>query len=174
MPTSSTKLIILRGNSGSGKSSVAQAVRAKASGKIALIEQDYLRRIVLEERETAGADNIEFIRKMVEFSLARGYHVILEGILASQRYSTMLKELITMCPDHYVYYFDVSFEETLRRHATKSNANKFGEKEMRNWYKERDLLGVDNEQIIPETSSLQQSVASILQETHLFVLTGVS
>jgi len=42
-----TCLILLRGNSGSGKSTIARAVRDRYSRGLALVEQDYLRRIVL-------------------------------------------------------------------------------------------------------------------------------
>ena len=42
----STRLIVLRGNSGSGKSSVAAGVRARYGRGIALVGQDNLRRFV--------------------------------------------------------------------------------------------------------------------------------
>jgi adenylylsulfate kinase-like enzyme len=54
--TSATRLIVLRGNSGSGKSTVARAVRERYGRGCALIEQDYLRRIVLREREIVGRE----------------------------------------------------------------------------------------------------------------------
>jgi hypothetical protein len=44
----------------------------------------------------------------------------------------MIKDLVTKCPDHYVYYFDILFEETLRRHATKPIALEVGEDLLRN------------------------------------------
>lgn len=46
-----TKLIVLRGPSGSGKSSAARAVREAQKQQIAIIEQDYWRRIVLKEKD---------------------------------------------------------------------------------------------------------------------------
>ena len=49
-----------------------------------------------------------------------------------------------------IYYFDVSFKETVRRHATKPNAHEFGESEMRQWWKDQDILGVPGEQRIGE------------------------
>jgi hypothetical protein len=42
--TRSTRLVVLRGNSGSGKSSAAAEVRARYGRGIALVGQDYLRR----------------------------------------------------------------------------------------------------------------------------------
>ena len=52
--TSATRLIVLRGNSGSGKSTVARAVRERYGRGCALVEQDYLRRIVLRELDGDG------------------------------------------------------------------------------------------------------------------------
>jgi alpha-D-ribose 1-methylphosphonate 5-triphosphate synthase subunit PhnL len=53
-----TKLVILRGNSGSGKSSIAREVRARYGRGCALVEQDYLRRVVLREWDGGAAGGI--------------------------------------------------------------------------------------------------------------------
>jgi adenylate kinase family enzyme len=161
------KLVVLRGNSGSGKSTVAKALRDKGNTKIAIIEQDYLRRFILKEKETEGADNIALIQQTVEFALERGYNVILEGILYFPRYGEMLKKLVEQCPDNYFYYFDISFDETLKRHATKVNSYEFGEKEMRDWFKPNQQTGFPTEKIIPESFSLDDSVNKILSETKI-------
>jgi adenylate kinase family enzyme len=161
------KLIVLRGNSGSGKSTIAKEIREKSGkpNKIALVEQDYLRRIVLKEKEKEGTNNIGLIKAVTEYALTHGYDVILEGIFYSGRYSSMIKRLLNKTPNHYVYYLDVSLEETIKRHSTKSNSHEFGEKELRDWYKEKDVLGVSGEIIVEESSSLQNTVDRILKET---------
>ncbi len=156
------KLIVLRGNSGSGKSTVAKRLREASSRQIALVEQDYLRRFVLKEKETEGTNNIGLIQQTVEYALSHGYDVILEGILYFPRYGKMLERLARHCPDHYFFYFDVGFDETLKRHATKPNAHEFGEPEMREWYKPGQQTGFDREWIIPESSSIEQSVQTII------------
>lgn len=61
-----------------------------------------------------------------------------------------------------VCYFDISFNETLTRHRQKPNAHEFGEVEMRRWWKEKDLLGTNNEIIITEKSLKDDAVALIL------------
>lgn len=164
-----TKLIILRGNSGSGKTSVATLLRERSSGgrKIAIIEQDYVRRFILKEKERDNGDNIDLIRQTVTFALSRGYHVILEGILYSERYKPMLLELLEENDENYVYYLDVSLEGTLKRHKTKPNAHEFGEKEMREWHRPLDILGLRNERVIGEHSAQEATVAKILFETKL-------
>ncbi len=164
MKKQSPILIILRGNSGSGKSSVAKILREKIGGKTALVEQDYLRRIILKQKEKTDGDDVELIKLNVKFALRHGYNVILEGILYSGRYKKMLRQLIKLCPNHSIYYFDISLEETLKRHVTKPNSDEFGEKELREWYKAKDVLGFKGEKIIPEKYTMLTTINEIIRD----------
>ena len=161
-----SKLIVLRGNSGSGKSTVAKRLREVSDHRIAIIEQDYLRRFVLKEKETEGENNIDLIFTTVVFALERNYDVVLEGILHFPRYSKMLQKLIKNCPDNHFYYFDVSLAETLRRHSSKQTYE-FGEKEMREWYKPHDITNFQGERIIPEEYTLEETVKMIIEDAQL-------
>lgn len=158
-------LIVIRGNSGSGKSSTALAVRKAAGRGVALVQQDVIRRDLLRERDRPQGLNIELIALNVRFCLAHDYDVILEGILSAARYGDMIRGLID---EHrgpsFVYYYDIPFEETLRRHAAKPNCHEFGEREMAEWFVERDLLGVPSEQIIGQDLTQQETIARILAE----------
>ena len=53
--TRETRLIVLRGNSASGKSTVAASLRDRFGRGLALVAQDNLRRQVLRERDRPGA-----------------------------------------------------------------------------------------------------------------------
>ena len=161
------KLVVLRGPSGSGKSSVATQLKQQATGKVALVEQDYFRRTVLGEREVGNVDNIDLINQTVLFALERNYDVILEGIFYSHRYSDMLEQLAKHSSQKHFYYFDIPFEETLIRHATKPNTHLFGEMEMRGWYNDKDYLKFASETTIPQESTLQQTIELILDQTKL-------
>ena len=166
----SRTLVIVRGNSGSGKTSVARAVRDAYGRGAALIEQDYLRRIVLREHDSSASTGIapEFITNAAAFALANGYHVILEGILHTARYSNALLKLIKGHPGpSFVYYLDVSFAETLRRHATRPQASQFSAEQMHEWYIDRDTLGTPGEHVIGESSTLTQTVDHILRSSRL-------
>ncbi|WP_433216711.1 kinase [Microtetraspora malaysiensis] len=160
-----TCLIVLRGNSGSGKTSVARAVRQACGRGLALIGQDTVRRELLRERDVPGGVNIGLIDTIVRYALDHGYHVLLEGILTASRYGPMLRAL---SHDHAgtnaFFYLDVSWPETVRRHATRPQRREFTPEEMRRWYLERDLLPDGCETIIGEDSSLEATVRHVLHK----------
>ena len=166
--TESTRLIVLRGNSGSGKSSAAAEMRARYGRGIALVGQDYLRRVVLRERDLSSGANIGLIDTVARYALDHGFHVILDGILDSRRYAAMLEALRR---DHRGiscwYYLDVPFEETMHRHATRPQAAEFGREEMWRWYRQLDLLPGGIEQIIPASNSLNDTVHQVMRDTGL-------
>ncbi|WP_246082808.1 kinase [Nonomuraea diastatica] len=162
-----TQLIVLRGNSGSGKTTVARALRDAYGGRgLAIVSQDVLRREILRELDQPGGVNIGLIDTVTRYALDHGHHVILEGILTSGRYGDMLTALRRDHPDRsHFFYLDVSFEETLRRHATRPQSREFGADMMRDWYVERDLLPGAGEIVIDQTSSLEETVRRIMSRT---------
>jgi hypothetical protein len=170
MPVGSgqTRLIVLRGNSGSGKSTTAAALREACGRGVAWVSQDLIRRVILKEKDRPGGVNIGLTDQITRYSLDRGYHVVLDGIFYADHYEPMLAALDR---DHLglsrFYYLDVSMEETFRRHATRPQATDFGAEDMRGWYRPRDLLAGIRERVIPETSTLQQTTTLILDESQL-------
>jgi thymidylate kinase len=160
-----TRLIVLRGPSGSGKSSVAKTVREEylAHGyKMAYVEQDHFRRVILKEGDVPNGFNISLIKEMTIFLLHNGYDVIMEGIFDKGRYEKMFSELILFHPaNNYFFYFDISLEETVKRHDTKPNKNEFGEKELRAWYKKKDFLECVVEEIISERNDVSETIKII-------------
>lgn len=161
--------LIIRGNSGSGKTTVAKELRARISdglsGNTLLVQQDVLRRDMLRERDMLEKRSvIELIELVVEFGRRHGRIVILEGILATKEYGPMLRSLANRFDEVYVYYFDIPFEETLCRHATKPNANEYGEKEMREWWNEKDYLGMPGERIFDESVTQDAIVSAMMND----------
>jgi predicted kinase len=163
--TPETSLVVLRGNSGSGKSTIARTLRARLRGRVAWVEQDYLRRVVLHEHDIPNGLNIGLISQTVRYALDHGCDVILEGILHAPHYAEMLRSL---GDDHLGrtlwYWFNVSFDETLRRHATRPQASAFGADDMRRWYRERNPLEFVTETSIPQEWTIDQAVERILAD----------
>ncbi|MFJ2263514.1 AAA family ATPase [Streptomyces sp. NPDC087844] len=172
--TEESRLVVVRGNSASGKSSVAAGLRERFGRGLALVGQDNLRRIVLRERDRPGAANIGLIDLTARYALDAGFHVVLEGILYADHYGDMLAQLRT---DHrgptHGYYLDVPFGETLARHATKPIADDVDERQLRDWYRERDLLPGGIETVIGGDSALHETVDRIMNVTGLAHLPAV-
>ena len=61
----------------------------------------------------------------------------------------------------YAYYFDLPFEETLKRHKTKPNCNEFGEEAMRGWWREKDYSDVLHEVSITAEKDRESIVRDI-------------
>lgn len=169
-PTGSqqTRLVVLRGNSASGKSSVAAQIRARYGRGLAIISQDVVRRQILKEKDSPGAVNIAMIDLMARHALNRGFHVVVEGIMYADRYGDMLCALLH---GHRgvsrAYYFDLPFAVTVKRHTTKPVADEYGEAELRNWYRSRDLLPGGSEAVIDEHSTIDQTVNLIMAHADL-------
>lgn len=166
--TPDTRLVVLRGNSASGKSSVAAGLRERFGRGLALVGQDHLRRVVLRERDRPDAANIGLIDTVARYALDAGYHVVVEGILQAGHYGGMLARLRA---DHRGptrgYYLDVPFEVTLARHATKPIADEVSAGELSSWYRPLDLLPGGAETVIGAASSLEDTVGRILRDTGL-------
>lgn len=161
--TSETTLIVLRGNSGSGKTTVARELqRQQGRERLAVISQDVVRREVLWANDRAGNPAIGLIDVMARYALNQGFSVVVEGILHPSRYGEMLRRL---AQDHrgrtLTYFWDVPFEETLRRHATKPKASEFGEAEMRDWWYGAAYVDGLNETSIGAEETLDDAIQRV-------------
>ncbi|MEU8936107.1 M15 family metallopeptidase [Streptomyces sp. NPDC048409] len=166
-----TRLVVIRGNSASGKSSVAQGLRDHHGRGIAIVSQDVIRRNVLREHDTARGANIALLGRIARDALNAGFHVVLEGIMYADRYGHMITSLVR---DHRgvssCYYLNVPLEMTFARHASKVDAaylEHVTDDHLASWYRELDLLPGGLETVIPAGSTLQNTVARILGETGL-------
>ncbi len=160
-----SRLIILRGNSGSGKSALAAALRAaRPKGTLAIVGQDHIRRTILGTGDDVGTTAIRLVDLTVRYGLQNGFDVVVEGILNFSRYGDML---LALRGDHLgvtrSYLYDLSFRETVRRHASKGERG-FGEDEMRSWWQGfQPVEGLD-EALIGEDQSLSDTLARVLAD----------
>ena len=170
MTAGTATLVIIRGNSGSGKTTTAREVRRRYGRGCSLIEQDYLRRVVLREHGSNRTPSVApaFIATIARAALEQGYHVVLEGILHTRQYGEPLRRLIAEHPGPTsVFWMAVSFEETLRRHRRREEPISVGAEQMRAWYTPLDVLGVSGEQVIDESSDFENTVTTILHTSGL-------
>jgi hypothetical protein len=135
--SASSRLIVIRGNSGSGKSAVAAGVRAgRPHGTLAVVGQDVVRRTILGTHDDKRLTAVGLIDLTARYAPNQGFDVIVEGILNAKWYGRALHRL---AQDHagvtHSYIYDLPFEETVRRHSTRAVADRFGEPEMREWWR---------------------------------------
>lgn len=157
------KLIILRGNSGSGKSSVAKALQRRLGRNTLIIPQDTVRREMLWVHDGKETLALPLLTELLHYGYEHCSITILEGILYAEWYQPLFETAITLFGDNiFAYYYDLPFEETLKRHETKSIKFDFGEEEMRRWWKEKDYIGFLPESTIQEDCSLEDTVELII------------
>lgn len=167
------KLIILRGPSGSGKTSTANEIFNRAKNPIVLIEQDHYR-FIFRPPGAGGKANSHTIGRLIKSSvliaLEDGYDVILEGILSARRYRPLLDDLLAAhTSDSHLFYFNVSLDESIRRHNTKAKPHGFGEADLKQWYPAAQRSNHPMERLIPESYSLTEAVAFVLESSGLEV-----
>lgn len=150
-----SKLIIIRGNSRSGKTTTAKRLQTYLGPGTLLVSQDIVRREMLKIKDREGNLAIDLIRQIAEYGKNKSEFTIVEGILYTSIYGEMLKHLIHFFDRNaYTYYFDLSFEETVKRHNASTKKTEFGIDSMRTWWNPNDYLNVDGESLL--TSDLSQ------------------
>ena len=159
-----SKLIILRGNSGSGKTTVAKALQKKLGYNTMLISQDEVRRNMLWVKDGIDTKALPLMAELLQYGSEHSEFIILEGIMYDEWYSPLFKLANELYGSNvYAYYFDIPFEETVRRHNMRNKSQEFGEetvrrhntrnrefgeKDMRRWWREKDFSSVLDEQVI--------------------------
>lgn len=157
------KLIILRGNSGSGKTTVAKALQEKFGPNTMRISHDMIRMEILHTWGMEGIARSEpLMIQLLKYGRENSEVTIVEGILPAKEYCGLFETAVKEYgQDIFAYYYDLPFEETLYRHSTKPNRNDFGEADMRRWWKEKDFLPMIQEKILREDLNFQDAVEMI-------------
>jgi hypothetical protein len=67
----------------------------------------------------------------------------------------------------FAYYFDLPFDETIRRHTQRPQLYEFGEADMKKWWRDKDFLSNISEKMIYKEMTLDEIVEQIYQEIKL-------
>lgn len=162
------KLIILRGNSGSGKTTIAKELQKGFGRNTMLISQDVVRRDILRVKDGENTEALPLMKELLTYGRNHCEIVILEGIMYADWYKPLFELAVQLYGTNiFAYYFDLPFEETLKRHQTKPNCNEFGEDAMRRWWHDKDFSEVLNEQIITSEQDIQ-GIANEIKSMVLF------
>ena len=152
------------GASGSGKTTVAKELQKKFGYNTMPISQDEIRRNILWVKDGIDTKALPLMIELLKYGYEHSDIVILEGIMHEEWYNPLFKVANELYGSNvYAYYFDLSFEETVRRHNTRNR--EFGEKDMRRWWREKDFSSVLREQAITcemDTDSIVEKIYSDL------------
>lgn len=105
--------------------------------------------------------------ELLKYGNEHSEFIILEGIMYDEWYSPLFKlanELYGL--NFYAYYFDIPFEETVRRHNMRNKSQEFGEEAMHKWWREKDFSSVLEEQTI----TCEMDADSIVERIYLDLL----
>lgn len=161
-----TKIILIRGNSGSGKTTVATRLQSILGNGTLIISQDVVRREMLKVKDRPNNLSIGLIETMIEYGKRHCEYIIIEGIMAENKYGDMLRKILSDPRNVFAYYYDLSFEETVARHNTKMETD-FGEEKMKLWFTDKDFIGLENERSISEEISEDQMIGIVLNDLNL-------
>ena len=157
------KLIILRGNSGSGKTTIAKELQNRFGSNTMLISQDVIRRDILKVKDGENTPALPLMKELLIYGSNHSDVVILEGIMYADWYKPLFELAVKLYgTEVYAYYFDLTFEETLKRHQTKPNCHEFGEEVMRRWWREKDFSDVLHEVTITAEKDVESIVTEII------------
>ena len=107
-------------------------------------------------------DNFQAVQAVINSGRNYCEIVILEGIMYADWYKPLFELAVQLYGTNILaYYFDLPFEETLRRHQTKPNCNDFGEEAMRRWWRDKDFSEVLNEHVITAEKDIQTIIREI-------------
>ena len=122
----------------------------------------YRKKVVLENLRNSFPEKSEKeIKEICRKFYLHFCDVIVEGIYGGS-WGVTFEELMTEHPkDNYLFYFDISFDETVKRHAGRDKSAQFGEKEMRKWYGLANRLNHAKEILVPEHMSEEETIAFV-------------
>ena len=100
-----TKLIILRGNSGSGKTTIAKELQKLFGKNTMLISQDVIRREMLNVDDGENTKALPLLKELLKYGNEHNEIVILDGILRANWYNSLFELAIELYNQNiYAYY----------------------------------------------------------------------
>ncbi|QOD86737.1 kinase [Weissella viridescens] len=159
-----SQIIVLRGNSASGKTSLARVLKAAHPQTTFLIAQDTIKRELLLEHEGPHSLTPKLIVTLLDWALDHQLDIILEGILRTEHYRAVYTFLDSVTvPVHY-FYLNLDFDIGLQRNNLKPTP--FSEIQLKKWWCHNGDPLKHAEIIIPTQLSLPERLKVIQQRCY--------
>lgn len=132
-------LITIRGNSCSGKTTLAKELQKRLGRGTMRLSQDVIRREILHVKDEPNPKSIPLLKLMLAYGHEHAEIVILEGIMKVDWYRELFQYANQLYGnDIFSYYYDLSFEETQQRRDMKPNRDELTDAKMHLWWTEAD------------------------------------
>ena len=142
-------LITIRGNSCSGKTTLAKELQRRFGRGTMRLSQDVIRREILHVKDEPNPKSIPLLKRMLEYGHENAEIVILEGIMKADWYRELFSYTRELYGDQILsWYYDLPFEETLSRRDTKANRDELTDAKMHLWWTEHDYAPEWNEVLL--------------------------
>lgn len=159
-----SKLLIIRGPSASGKSTVANELFKKAKRPTLLVSEDTIRKMFSDHQVRGHISSRHLATQAVLTGLQNDYDVIYHGILrVNDGNENRFDEILAVHPtENYFFYLNVSLKETMRRHQSRDKKNHFSVEALQKWWEFSSPTERTDEIIIEESSSIQDTIHTII------------
>ena len=108
---------------------------------------------------------VNLLETLVAYGFANCAVVIVEGIFYTDIYERLFWKIKQQYGDNiFAYYFDIPFEETIKRHATREKAQSFGVDEMKKWWRDKDYLADIEEKRIHKEMQINDIVEMVYRD----------
>jgi len=135
------------------------AVAAATARRVAVVDRD---QYMFMFNRWPDAPDHELLRLVILFCLERDIDVVLEGNFKVETHRPLLDQLFAAHPDdNYLFYLDVSLEETLRRHGGRRAP--ISPEKMRELYPFTTPLHDPRERLIPEAASTEEAMRVVVE-----------
>ncbi len=161
-----TKLLILRGRPGAGKSSIAKKIQEKLlPNKVSIFSPDYFYWQVFP-----GENNKDLVNEVLFFCIKKyleyGYFVILEGILPASENKDLFENINKYCKTRNFglisLFLEVDKDEAIKRNKKRSKGKEILDQDFEDWYNNSISKEIDGEIVIDTTNKSFGSVVNVI------------
>ena len=144
-----TRIIVIHGPTGAGKSTLAERIRDSTTKPCALIAQDVIYNEMLNgDGMEAKNEAVILIELLIRRLITDGYNIIVEGVLRPDYFRPMFAKLNSEFKIDYVY-LAANVETSVMRHEGRpKQRHNFGEDKVREWHSRSESFGFNDEAII--------------------------
>ena len=157
------KLIVIRGATGSGKSSVANYLHNNLEADSVLLPQDVFKIDIAKDNPLLHQAVLNALEESAKEFLAVESVVIVEGVLSKKHWHDMINRLAANNESH-IFFLSASLETSIKRASQRDKSSILSENDVRQFHPKSIPMGLLNEVIIDVDNTTVEVVAKIIAQ----------